>query len=633
MHPELPPAANRRPTPLKRTAAAAVLAVVLLVVVWAAYGVAERVGISTLGIATAHRLELYASGLQSELKRNEYLPPVVALNHDVLALLEHPADPVLQAAVNRYVQTVTEQAGTAAIYVMDANGLTLASSNWNQPSSFVHMNFAYRPYFQDALQGKPGRFYGIGVVSREAGYYFAHGIQSQGRVVGVVAVKVNLDRLDRAWQQPGERIVVADGNGVVFLSSQPAWKFKTLAALSDATRERLKTTRQYAEAEPLGPVGFEPLRSLGNGAAIVAVAESAALAGQAPATVSYLSRSSPVAGTDWQIAVLSDIAEQRVFARTIATIAALAVVLSYVVLLYFLQRRKFMRGTLQTKAALLQANEDLEQKVSLRTKDLSDANQQLQTEIVERHRAEDTLKATLSELVHAAKMAALGKIVAGITHELNQPLAALQTLSANTVVFLARGQRDIVDSNLAMIGHLAQHMGKITSQLKLFARKSTAERRPVDVAHAIGNAKLLLAQVVRSRPTPVAVSTPPQTVYALCDSTRLEQVLVNLLGNALDAVADTDAGLIEVVCHADGDSAVIEVHDNGAGISEAVEPHLFEPFFSTKQQGVGLGLGLAISADIVREFGGTLTAGRSPLGGAWFTVKLPLALPEPISHD
>ncbi len=631
MHSDLPPVANSRSKPLKRTVAA-VLVVVLLVVVWAAYRVAERVGVATLGIATAHRLELYASSLQSELKRNEYLPPVVALNQDVLALLAHPGDPALQAAVNHYVQTVTEQAGTAAIYVMDAHGLTLASSNWNQPSSFVRMNFAYRPYFQDALQGKPGRFYGIGVVSREAGYYFAHGIQSQGRVVGVVAVKVNLDKLDRAWQQPGERILVADGNGVVFLSSQPAWKFKTLAALSDATLERLKTTRQYAEADPLEPVGFQQQRVLGDGAAIVAVAEKPAVAGARSATVSYLSRSSPIAGTDWHISVLSDIAAQRVFARTIATIAALAVVLSYVVLLYFLQRRKFVRDTLQTQAALQRANEDLEQKVGLRTKDLSDANQHLQIEIVERQRAEDTLKATLNELVHAAKMAALGKIVAGITHELNQPLAALQTLSANTVVFLARGQRDTVDSNLAMIGHLAQHMGKITAQLKLFARKSSIQRRPVDVASAIGNAKLLLAQVVRSRQTPVAVTTPPDAVYALCDSTRLEQVLVNLLGNALDAVADSDTGQIAVHCHAQGDSAVIEVHDNGEGISETVEPHLFEPFFSTKQQGVGLGLGLAISADIVREFGGSLTAGRSPLGGAVFTVQLPLAQPEPAPH-
>jgi two-component system C4-dicarboxylate transport sensor histidine kinase DctB len=608
-----------------KSTAATLLVLALLVVVSAAYVVAERVGVSTLSVANAHRIELYASSLQNELRRNEYLPPVVALSHDVQALLNHPNDATLQATVNNYVQVVSQQAGVSAIYVMDKDGLTLASSNWDQPSSFVRMNFAYRPYFQDALQGRPGRFYGIGTVSRQAGYYFAHGVKSNGRVVGVVAVKVSLDKLDLAWQQPGERILVADGNGVIFLSSQSAWKFKTLATLSDATVDRLKATRQYADANPLDPVGFEEQRALSDGTSIVAVAEKTPSPGNAQRVVSYLVRRSPIPGTDWQISVLSDISAQRTFARIIATVAALAVVLSYVLLLYFLQRRKLVRDTLETKAALLRANEDLEQKVGLRTQALSDSNRQLHTEINDRKRAEETLKETLNELVHAAKMAALGKIVAGITHELNQPLAALQTLSANTIVFFERGQREVVESNLEMIGHLAKHMGKITSQLKRFARKSIAERRPVNVANAIGNASLLLAQVVRERRATVTVSSPPSTLYALCDGSRLEQVLVNLLGNALDAVAQSEAGAIEVHFFEEGDALVIEVHDNGDGISEEVQQHLFEPFFSTKEQGVGLGLGLAISADIVREFGGTLKAGASPLGGAVFTVRLPLA--------
>ncbi|WP_372657418.1 ATP-binding protein [Hydrogenophaga sp.] len=601
----------------------------LLIVVWTSYGVAERVGLSSLGETTAHRIELYSSSLQSELKRNEHLPPVVALNKDVQALLAHPNDQGLREVVNEYLQIVSRRTGALAIYVMDTQGLTLASSNWDQPGSFVNMNFAYRPYFQQALVGQPGRFYGIGTVSREAGYYFAHGVKLANDVVGVVAVKVNLDRLDKTWQQPGEKILVADTNGVIFISSEPDWKFKTIAPLTQEARARLDSTRQYSEAGELSPAGFEAGRSFPDGSSIITVAERDAERPGKSVSTSYVVRRHPVPGTDWSVSVLTDIAAQRAFARISATVAALAVILLIVVLMYFLQRRRFVRDALVAKAALQKANDDLERKVELRTMDLSGANLLLQKEIAERTWAEKTLKETMNELVHAAKMAALGKIAAGITHELNQPLAALRTLSDNTIVFLARGQKEMVESNLEMIGHLAIYMGKITSSLKSFARKSLAEKRAVNIMSSITNASLLLEHIARERGTSIRVDPQCESVYAMCDSNRLEQVLVNLLSNALDAVTARESGLVEVRYFADAKWVTIEVHDNGEGISDEVAQHLFEPFFTTKEQGSGLGLGLAISADIIREFGGSVKTGDSDLGGAVFKVVLPLAsVPE-----
>ncbi|MDB5867708.1 MAG: sensor histidine kinase, partial [Polaromonas sp.] len=247
-------------------------------------------------------------------------------------------------------------------------------------------------------------------------------------------------------------------------------------------------------------------------------------------------------------------------------------------------------------------------------------------EIGERQRAEETLRATLEDLVHTARMAVLGQMSASITHELNQPLAALRTLSGNAVVFLERGQREEAASNLRIIGQLTDRMGKITSQLKKFARKSPADLRPVNVPSVVSDALFLLSQSMRLSAIRIEQQYAPQDLTVMCDANLLEQVLLNLLANAFDAVIDMDNARVLLRGEITRGAARIEVHDNGPGIADQVVPHLFEPFYSTKEQGRGLGLGLAISADIVRKLGGTLTPGRSALlGGALFTIQLNVA--------
>lgn len=584
-----------------------------------AYLGAERAGVRSLREGTAHRLDVYAASLQSELSRYDYLPPVLALNQDVIDMLKQPASRRLREDVNHYLETANEQARASAVYVMDTTGLTLAASNWRQPVSFVNMNFSYRPYFQDALHGVPGRFYGIGTVSREPGYYFSYGIQEKGRVLGVAAVKVNLDKLDQTWAHASEKILVADGNGVVFLSSEPGWKFRTLGQLSDETMGRLAQTRQYTEAGLLEPIGFREGRSLPDGGRTISIADS----GQGPLLVpEYLVHSRAVPGTDWTLIVLSDLRPARSLAQNSAIVAAFALAFLMVLALYVQQRRRNMRQALAAREALQQAHDELERKVHLRTEALSDTNAHLQNEIAERRRAEEILKATLEDLVQTGKMAVLGQMSAGITHELNQPLAALRTLSANTIVFLERGQQEEAESNLRTICHLTDHMGKITAQLKKFARKSAVQLHPVSVAGVVDDALSLMQQRLRDGHVALERDIPDGLPMAMCDGNRLEQVVVNLLANALDALKHCADRRLKIALSRAGGWLILEVHDNGPGIPEDVMPRLFEPFFTTKDQGEGLGLGLAISAGIVRDFGGTLRAGASPLGGAMFVVQL-----------
>jgi two-component system C4-dicarboxylate transport sensor histidine kinase DctB len=294
------------------------------------------------------------------------------------------------------------------------------------------------------------------------------------------------------------------------------------------------------------------------------------------------------------------------------------------VVLYARQRRLFVAQNLAAKEALQQANDALEVKVAERTGDLIASNDRLQQEIGERRRAEEGL-------VQAGKLAVLGQMAAGITHELNQPLAALSMLSANACTFLDRGRLDNTRENLERIGDLTDRMGKITGQLKAFARKDPVSVRPLTVEQSIHNALFLLDQRIRQSNLEVVLSLPDHSVRVLADATRLEQVLVNLIANALDAMeGSTEACVTIEVIENDGRIAVA-VRDNGPGIGHEQMPHLFEPFFTTKEPGKGLGLGLAISSSIVRELGGELSARNRPEGGAEFTLWLQRATDQ--THD
>lgn len=601
------------------------------------YLIGERTGIRALQQGTLHRLDIYSTSLRSELSRYEYLPQVVALSPDVLDLLRAPANRTLQLEANVYLETVNAHAQASAVYVMDTTGLTLAASNWNQPgSSFVDMNFSYRPYFKDAVRGMPGRFYGIGTVSREPGYYFSHGIVDGNRQLGVATVKVNLDKLDAAWSRSTDKVLAIDGNGVVFLASEAAWKFRALRPLSSETLQQLAQTRQYTEAGALRPIDMREHRPLSGGDAMVVQLDADGarrFAAHEPFRPDYLLDSRPVEGTDWKLIILSDMKPVHALARTSAMGTMFALVFLTLLVLYIQQRRRIVHQRLAAREALQGAYDELEQMVQVRTEALSHANGHLQTEIAERKRAEDILKSTLDDLVQTGKMAVLGQMSAGITHELNQPLAALRTLSANAVVFLERGHTDQVDLNLRTICDLTDRMGQITSQLKKFARRSTVQLQSVALADSVADALFLLNQRIRQERIELSQEIE-SGLRALCEGNRLEQVLVNLLVNAFDATAaaNADPRRVRLVVRSAPEGVVLEVHDNGDGIAPEIMPRLFEPFFTTKEQGLGLGLGLAISAGIVRDFGGLLRAARSDLGGAVFSVTLRKA-DEPTLHD
>lgn len=581
----------------------------------------ERSGIAGLRSTGEHRLALYANNLQSAIQRHDYLPFVLSMNADVRDLLRRPGDPALADRVNRYLATVTREARSATLFVMDGTGLTLAASNWDTPQSFVASNYGFRPYFLQAMNQGRGSFYAVGVTTGTPGHFLSHAVYDGDRIVGVVAVKVSLDGLEEAWRFGAERVLVADDASVVFLSSEPAWRFRTLGEPSPSAARRMDETRQYAGVD-LMPLPIAERREV-EGATVLTIGDP-----DGPGATDYLAQTASLPGLGWQVLVLSDMAPVRSAVRSTAAMAAFAVVFLLLIVLYLRQRRRRIREGLLAREALERANTELrrtrdeqEVRIAERTADLMAANERLTREVAERERAERVLREAQDELVQAGKLATLGQMAAGITHELNQPLAAIRTFADNAVVLAERGLHDDLRDNLQRIGQLVARMARITGQLKAFARKTKARTEPIPVARAVQNALILIEQRLRLEKVELVCALPERDIDVVFEEVRLEQVLINLYRNALDAMRGCPVRRLEVVVEDAGGRVLIRVRDTGPGIPDDVRPRIFEAFFTTKDGG-GLGLGLPISAGIVRDAGGQLTAANRDGGGAEFVVDL-----------
>ena len=554
----------------------------------------------------------------------------MALHPFIHDLLANPTSANVDRA-NRYLREVNDRAHATATYVIAPSGKALAASNYNQPDSFVGAKYRFRPYFQQAAEGHVGRFYGIGITREEPGYYISQPVMQDGRVIGVTVVKLNLEWFGRASHDASEPVMVADENGVIFLSSVPAWQYRTVEPLTSKLQAQLEATRQYYRKQitplPLQPEAPAFLRLTGRlpeGAELIRV-------GERTNATRYLQVSRDLVEPDWTLMYLTPVEPVMGAARSATVAAAFAFAFACLLLFYWRQRRLRMMEMLRSRRLLEAAYDQLERRVEDRTADLMATNEQLQHEIVDRTRAEAELRATQDELVQASKLAALGQMAAGITHELNQPLAALRTFSDNTRILLERGQHGAATDNLQAIADLTERMGKITAQLKLFAGRSRRKVVDVQVRVALDHTLALLRPRLGDVALELHWRIPEKEAVVRADELKLEQVLINLIGNALDAISANEparAGRIDITigpiegAQAPSNQLSIAVRDNGPGIPPDAMPHLFEPFFTTKEIGQGLGLGLAISTSIARDFGGSLSAANVPGGGAQFTLTL-----------
>lgn len=627
----------RQPIPISLTKPDRVLgmaAVMILILVTAllAYRVSEKQGFSQMRDEASHQLDILAAAIDSEVTRHASIPSAVELNPDVLALLRAPADrqDVLQPPANRFLQKLNDHLGGPAIFVLDTSGRVVASSDWIFSDNLLGADLSYMPLFRGAVAGTPGRHYAVDNVRKEPGYFFALPIrdeQQDWKVIGVAVVKSSLHELERRWLGQEAPALIVDANGIVLLASPPEWRYATLQPQSPAVLARI-SQEQFA-GQPLGAASLDiAIEAAQEGTVVRLSRQLKPDPGPLQGAKSYLALSRHLPGTAWRIVVFSDLRPVSVQASTHAALAAAAIGCFLLWLAFLSQRRRLARGREEARAMLEQANQELERKVEARTADLSEAVTGLQREVAERQRAEQTLRAAQDELVQAAKLAVLGQMATGITHELSQPLGAIRTLSANAVEFMHRGDLATAEKNLGIVGQLAEQAGGIITPLKTFARKSPAVSVAVDVAQAVDAALFLFDARLKKLNVTVNRNFGPKSEIAWCDQNRLQQVLVNLIGNAIDAMADEPERRLSFSAErASSGQLALAVCDSGFGFTEEALEHLFEPFFTTKQPGEGLGLGLTISRDILRDFGGDLLAGPAPGGGARFVILLPAVPP------
>ncbi len=594
------------------------------VVMWQAAEVARVQALQDLHQDAENELRLSAAGLSGHLSRHDYLPQLLASREAVRRFLASPAsqDPM---PLNRLLDRFRAAADVSDIYLLDRHADTLAASNWHRPDTFIGQNYAFRSYYSDAIAGREGRFYGLGVQSLERGYYFSAPVwlddtAPDATADGVMVVKVLLDAVEASWADQDAELLITDADDIIFMASRPELRLASLHPLSGEERRALLDTRRYAD-EPLAHSGFEVIEPLGERSRLVSFADGP-LAGER-----YLGLTRTLSEFGWEMHILKPMTPV-VQAQWVS--ALLAGGLYGIVLLgggIGWQRLRLRRErelfAERERRTLARARDELERNVERRTRDLVETNRRLSGEIEERRRAEEDLRQTRDELIQAAKLAVLGQLAAGINHELNQPLAAIRAYAENARAFLERQRPESVDQNLEQIVELTARMAEISSQLRQFSRKGDEALSAVSVTDCFEYALRLFQTRLQEADVRIERRFPEATVWVRADLVRLEQVLVNLIGNALQAMAGRPEPQLVLRVETPEDEVRLVVEDSGPGIPEAHLGRIFDPFFTTKSPGSGLGLGLSISSRIIDDLGGRLTASNRAEGGARFTISLP----------
>lgn len=569
---------------------------------WFGYTVAFHQGLNRLHTAAEQRLAVEAARVDGYLSRFEYLPSLLETSPSVFRLLDTPNDPALQQAVSLYLKSINLLAGAENLYVLSVGGQTLAAADFDQPGTPFGTDLSYRPYVSDAVTRGRGRFFGVGITSARAGYYLSYALTSEGARRGIATVKVNLEALEREWRNTESDILLVDERQVTILASRDEWRFRPLVPLSSEVREGISRSKPYGSSE-LKPLGWTYSTELQGGTRVSTETGSAYRMGERPVNANL-----------WRLVLLDDETPTKQTALTIGALSGLASIAALLAFGLLEQRRREIKQRLASQAALQAANDMLEVRVQARTSEL---------------------RAAQDELVHAGKLAALGQMSAGIVHELNQPLAALQTAADNAVLLVDRGSIGDARGNLVRIGELIRRLGRLTGQLRLFAYKSSSALQPVSIESALIEVLKLFASRIKEAGAEVSTEIEP-SLSVLADQTRLEQLLCNILGNALDAVESVERKSIIIRAAADPEQASrcrITISNNGPVIAPDVLERLFEPFVTTKPAGKGLGLGLMISNHIARSFGGELQARNLVPCGAEFVVLLRLADTSEASHE
>ncbi|RED18028.1 C4-dicarboxylate transport sensor protein DctB [Pontivivens insulae] len=561
-------------------------------------------------------LALVGDAVDQAIQRFEPLPGIIAGDPILLNLLRQTDNQGVVPFVNEKLRLLSLTIGASDIFVMDRSGLTVASSNYREPDTFLGRNFAFRPYFGRALAGEPSQFHGLGTTSDERGFFFSAPITNGIEIVGVIVIKMTVEEIEQSWERSDRVIMVADADGITFLASDPLYRLRALAPLAVDTLTRIERTRQFP-VDTISPIPFS--------ASVIREAGVEVVLGSEPDETRFLSVSLPLTLPGWHAIVLTPMEAVRTQSIRAMTIPLLVAAIG--LLIVYVLRQRWM-GLMERAQLERRQRTELERQVRERTTDLLKANRNLRNEVAERQAAEDKLLTTQKSLLQASKLAALGQMSAALSHEINQPLAAIISYADNAETYLERNRIGEVRSNISSISQMANRMANITRTLRSFARRPGEALGPVPINETIDETIVIVAPQLREREAVLEFDPAMPEVWVWAGRLRLQQVLVNLVTNALDAMGEAPDARIELRVEAADETVTLVVRDHGPGLSDDVLNQLFEAFYTTKDVGHGMGLGLSISYNIIEDFGGRLLAENHPEGGAVFRVELKRHWPD-----
>ena len=520
------------------------------------------------------RAGLYASTISATLQRNAYVPLLLSRDQTLIyALITGD-----YSATSSRLISFKEDLSAASIILMDINGLVVAAT---EPRDiFVEEE---RPgFFIRALREKATVFQALRIDGKINGFYYARKIEFEDESIGVIVVEVDLQRQENFWRRSGANVVLSDSAGDILLASQPAWRDTTLQDLLTSTY-RPTTSERLFGAEDESPQSFVHI----NGQRLL-VSE---------ASVGFLG---------WDLSYFASLEDAQARVNAFIALELMILAMLAALIFYLISRRTTQKST----------------EIQAESAELRRLNTRLSSEIEQRQRAEQMLETAEQSLEQASKLAALGQMSASVSHELNQPLAAMRTYLAGARLLLQRNRTEEALISFQRIDDLIERMGAITKQLKSHATKTTGVAIKVDLRDSVASALSMMAPHLGKTQVNILRNFPDQPADVVGDPVRIEQIIVNLMRNALDAVKPIEDKRIEITLTV-GDAVSLTIQDNGTGIEDAST--LFEPFATTKKPGEGVGLGLAISAGFASDMGGKLTGRNATPIGAIFELQLPRA--------
>lgn len=552
-----------------------VICLFAVIVIYVSNQVLTKRFTETISDRSEVRLALYVTNLMNELQRNSVVPQLLARDPELIAALEGQDYSRSTARLLSFVDEI----GAASLTLLDRDGRSVAATDRTE----LGENHRNTPYFVDAVRSNQTIY--TTFETEQGGYAFIYSRRIEGAtgLLGVILVEVDASRLERGWVGVADAVLVKASDGTIVMATEPRWR---------GLLEEDALARQSA------PSAIErAIRATQGWAALPA---DAYLAGEA-----VLRREMRVPHQGWSMVSFTTYASVRERVNGILALEVMGFAI-FLALIFWATSRKTASRLLffQRESAELRA-----------------LNRRLQREIAEREKVEKTLQVAEQTIAQSSKLAALGEMSAAVSHELNQPLAAMKTYLAGARLLLQRERPEEALSSFQRIDDLLERMGAITRQLKSYARKGGEAFEPVDTRAAVSTALALMEPQLKTRSVNIVRTLPNEPVMIHGDRLRLEQVIVNLLRNALDATKSSANPTVEILLAA-GETVSIQIRDNGEGIENLDE--LFEPFYTTKQPGDGVGLGLAISSGIVNDLGGRLTARNAVDGGAIFEVQLPI---------